>query len=371
MDIMDACCRSPNLLEKILSSIRHAVIITDIKGEILFANQIVKEIFGAAPENLRGQNLSVFFTPEDMACLYPNLLSMAGHDRFFEGELMLMRKDGVRFFAYMIFNPLSDQIDGNKLVAISIQDIDEEKALKKSIQTTRYEDLIKVADGIAHELRNPLVGIGGFVNRLYRSCKAGNSENDKYYEYIIKNLDKIEGLVRKIQFFVKLPDPSFARHDTESLINRALEVHKGQIEKKQIKLSIKVEKAILIVDGDLVVRVIAILIENALDALNEGGRIDIEGKIEEDSYELTVSDNGHGISPSDIPYIFNPFFTTKAQGAGIDLAVAKRIIDRHGGSIEAESDPGKKSTILLAFPLERRRAIRASRFENAQDAKAG
>jgi signal transduction histidine kinase len=271
----------------------------------------------------------------------------------------------------MIFNPLPDQLDGKKLITISIQDIDEEKALKKSIQKTRYDDLIKVADGIAHELRNPLVGIGGFVNRLYKSCKAENSENEKYYEYIIKNLNKIEGLVRKIQFFVKLPDPSFARYDIENLIKRALETHKGNIQKNQIKLSVEVEKSNLIVDADLVVRVIEILIENALDALEKKGRIEIKGKIENEKYELKVSDSGHGISPSDLPYIFNPFFTTKAQGAGIDLAVAKRIVDTHGGGIEATSDPGKSFTVLLSFPLERRRAIRAVRFESAKDADSG
>ena len=366
MDIMDACCRSPNLLSKILSSIRHAIIIIDIKGEILFANNIVKEIFNSPHEDIKGEIFSKFFTPEDMAFLYPNLLAMAGHDKSFEGEVMLMRENGARFFAYMIFNPISELFEGKKLIAVSIQDIDEEKNLKKSIQTTRYEDLIKVADGIAHELRNPLVGIGGFVNRLYKSCRGANAENEKYYDYIIKNLDKIEGLVRKIQFFVKLPDPSFSKHETESLVNKALEFHKRRIEREAVKLSVEVAKTMLIVDGDLIVRVLSILIENALDALNEEGKIVIKGRIEKERYELTVSDNGHGISPADLPYIFNPFFTTKTQGAGIDLAVAKRVMDRHSGSIEAESEHGKGCSIILGFPLERRRAIRATRFEDSQ-----
>jgi PAS domain S-box-containing protein len=365
MDIFNASSHDPNLLKQILSSIRHAIIITDVNGDILYTNPVVLDIFGSDSKYLKGKNISSFFTPEDIDCLYPNLLSMAKDNKPFEGELMLMRENGDRFFVYIVLNPIPDSFDNKKLIIISIQDIDEKKALQKSIQTTRHDDLVKVAEGIAHELRNPLVGIGGFVNRLYKSRK-GNAEDDKYYGYIIKNLDKIEGLVRKIQFFVGLPDPSFARHEMDNLVNKALDDHIEQIKKKNIKLSIKIEKIVLVLDGELISRVISILLQNSMDALSEGGNLDIIGETGEDSYRLRVSDSGHGIPPENLPYIFNPFFTTKAHGAGIDLAVAKRIMVSHGGTIDAKSDQGKNSTIILTFPLERRRAIRSKRFGDLQ-----
>ena len=76
-----------------------------------------------------------------------------------------------------------------------------------------------------------------------------------------------------------------------------------------------------------------------------------------------MRDTGSGISPGDLPYIFNPFFSTKINGAGIDLAVVKRIMDSHGGQVEVASKQGEGTTFLLLFPLERRRLTRISRLE--------
>ncbi|MBW2609412.1 MAG: PAS domain S-box protein [Deltaproteobacteria bacterium] len=363
MDLQEIT-NSPNFPVEILSSIQHPVIVTDLEGEILFANPVIHKVLGYDPDELKGKSLSFLFTPEDLTYLYPNLLFLARQNKSFEGELMLMRKDGSRFFAFMVLRACADKDQGRTTIVFSIHDIDKLKQIEKAFRVNSFEDLAKVADGIAHEIRNPLVGIGGLVNRLYKSCNALH-EHGKYYDFIIDNLNRIETLIKKVEFFARLPQPRFKVVPIRELINSAVEPYLGQIEKRNVDLKISIEKSTLCVDASLVARAVSIIIENTLDALSEGGRIKIHSEMKENQCIIYIRDTGSGIKPEDIPYIFNPFFSTKADGTGIDLAVVKRILESHGGHVEVRSEPGKGTTFFLTFPLERRRAIRISRLEDA------
>ena len=357
MNLLQACCDSRKVLDAVLSCIQDVIIVTDLEGQVLLCNPVVEKMFGFAPDELGGKNLSVLFTPEDLTRLYPNLLSIARRNKPFEGELVLMRRDRTRFFAFMVFRPCSDSGQGKSLIVISIRNIDKEKNPEKAFRDTHYEDLVKVADGIAHELRNPLVGIGGLLNRLYKS-RSHILDHDRYYDGIIDNVKRLEGLVEKVEYFAHLPKPRLSEEFTEDLIEEALELHRQQIEKRKIYLTTRIEKAILFVDKHLVVRAVSILIDNALDALSEQGKMVIHSGTKDNQYGIQVTDTGSGISSEDLPYIFDPFFKTKPQGIGIDLAVVKRIMDGHGGHVEVRSEYGEGTTFSLFFPLERRRSVR-------------
>jgi signal transduction histidine kinase len=123
-----------------------------------------------------------------------------------------------------------------------------------------------------------------------------------------------------------------------------------------------VEDTALRVDQTLVVKALFVILENALDALPESGRICVSCTGGEIEYRISVTDNGCGIDPKDLPFVFNPFFSTKADGAGMDLATVKRIMDSLSGRIEVTSTKGKGTTFVLVFPIERRRAIRIAPF---------
>jgi signal transduction histidine kinase len=117
-------------------------------------------------------------------------------------------------------------------------------------------------------------------------------------------------------------------------------------------------------DEELIATTLSILIDNALFALQHHGTIQIRNEIKDDQCELYVSDTGSGITPENLAYIFKPFFSTKSDGAGLDLAVLKRIMERHGGQVEVHSEAGQGTTFLLIFPLERRCPLRVSRLED-------
>ncbi len=363
MDIFKACCESPELLDALLLSIQHTIIVTDQDGNVHLANPVVQEVFGYSPDELVGKNLSVVFTSQDVKTLYPNLLFMAKKKEPFEGEVTLIRKDQSSFPAFMTFRPIMDAKHKKSLIVVSVQDIEKLKPPDKGFRDTHYVDLVKVANGIAHELRNPLVAIGGFAKRLHGSCSDMDEGYKEHYNRILDNVKRLEGLADKVDLFARLPKPCLGPESIKALIDEALRPFLKQMEGRRIVLSNNAEEVILFVDKGLVIRAFSILIENALDALSDGGTIQIFSETQDNVCKIHMADTGCGISDDDLPCIFDPFFRTKPDGVGIDLVVLKRIMVGHGGNVEVNSKQGEGTTFSLVFPLERRRPIRVCRLD--------
>ena len=356
-------CDSWEMLENILACLQQAVIVTDLSGRICFTSPVVESLFGFTSGELEGKMLSVLFTPEDVTYLFSNLMDLAQKNCPFEGELMLRRKDQTRFFAFIIMRGMVDPGRGHAMIFISIQNIDQEKEREKILQEAHYEDLVQIACGVAHELRNPLASIAGYSKKLYASCDR-NDAHDRYYRYILSDLQKMERLVKKTDSFATMPKPCFTNELLEDLIEEALQLFVHPLKNKTISVNKCLTEISLRVDRNLSVKAFMILIENAIEAMEEFGELTFTNGSDSRHYWVSVTDNGIGILPKDLPFIFNPFFSTKADGAGIDLATVKRIMSLHGGRIEVESEPGQGASFVLNFPIERRRAIRIVRMDD-------
>jgi PAS domain S-box-containing protein len=367
MDSPENCCRSCKFWSEILSSIKQAILIAGVDGQILSANQAAGKMLGCHLPDIQGMNFSEFVTPEDLACFYPNLIYLSQKGRSFEGEIMLVRRDATRFISHLIMQPHVDPKSNEKVLFFCIQDIHTQKQMEQTFAKDYYQDLIKIADGIAHEIRNPLVGIGGFANRLFKGCSDGSNYR-LYFDYLMNDLSKIETLIRKVEFFAKLPKPVFDEIDLKDLLEDILLEYRPKLEERKINLAFNVDAVKLCIDKDLIVRAISIFIENALDAVSDGGRIGIgTSTVSQGHAVIRIADDGKGIAPRDLPYIFNPFFSTKPQGAGMDLAIVKRIAESHGGTVQVTSKPGDWTYFSLKLPVEKRRSIRSHLLAEKED----
>jgi PAS domain S-box-containing protein len=366
MDLLKVCCTCPQVWGAVLKGLHHALLVTDMKGVILFSSPLAEELFGMSHDELSGCELSSLFQPDDLDVLYPNLLHLARTRQSFEGELMLTRRDGAGFIVFLTMRPCYGTELDQPIIVFSIKDIENLKQVQKVVSKSHYEDLVKLASGIAHEIRNPLVGIGGFVKRLFKVC-GDNPEAERYQHQIITNLQKIEGLVKKVEFFAQLPKPCFGEVNARELIDYALEPHAEHVEKQAATLSVEAEARTIRADKNLAARALSILFENALEALGESGTISIHTEAGESDFSIHVTDNGAGIATEDLPYIFNPFFSTKSTGTGIDLAIAKRIMEMHGGAVCVRSDSHAGATFSLRFPLERRHRLRVARMGSERE----
>jgi PAS domain S-box-containing protein len=366
MELLENCRGSSSLWKEILSAIHHVILILDPDGRMLFASDAAETAFGFSPAELKGRNFSLLLTPEDLSCYYPNLLYLARKKQPFEGQIMLVRRDSTRFISFMQVRPHADPSTGEEFVIACIQDSGRSRHVETSGKDhgreDHYADLIKIADGIAHEIRNPLVGIGGFVTRLFKCCDQSET-NRRHFDLIMGNLRKIENLIRKVEFFANLPKPFFQETDLRRLIETVAEGYEEKARSREVQLLLELSDVTVMADRELMERAISIFVENAMDAIPANGSIAIRLASEDGNGTIQVADNGKGIAAEDIPFIFNPFFSTKPDGAGIDLAVVKRIAESHGGCVRLESTLGEGTCFYLSIPFERRRSIRVLRFE--------
>jgi len=353
--------RSETFLDALMSCIQHGILVADPDGKIHYANHAVSDTFGHSLEELAAESLSAFFTPEDMNYLYPNLLHLVGEGEPFEGEIAFIRKNKTRFLAFVIFRPFYTPSSDRPFALISVQDLDAWRINDATFNKNHCKELAKLADGIAHEMRNPIVGIGGYARRLWKSQEPEDSRT--HFAGIMENLQRLEGLVEKVELFARLPKPCLQPASPKAVIEKIVSAYSPQAQSRGIRLTADLQDASLFLDKALLSRAMTILIENAMDAVDGEGEIVVRGLLQENEYRILTRDTGCGISPKDIPHIFDPFFRTKPEGVGIDLTVVKRVVESQGGVVEVESEPGKGTTFTLRFPIERRRSVRTCQFQ--------
>lgn len=354
---------SDDFCRHILHLVHGAVIITDSEGTVLAANPGVREVFGYTAEGLKGKKISILFTPEDQKYLYPNYLYLAEQCRIHQDEIMLLRRNKARFYAGIKLCGLREQ--GQALNVFSIMDIDKTKKIEKVFHQISYNDLLKLANGMAHEIRNPLMGIGGLLRKLYKSC-AATVEDEEYYKYINNNLRKIEAIVEKVEFFASMPEPVLDQTSLKEVVEGVVSEYADSMQSGECFIDLDISQVVIVADKTLLKRAVGILLSNSLDACSQNPGIVIRAYADNNFCRIMVKDNGKGIPSEQLPYIFHPFYSTKPDGAGIDLAILKRIIDNHNGSINVESQKGKGTTFTIDIPLERRKRIRTNLLRNSE-----
>ncbi|MEW5946355.1 MAG: GAF domain-containing protein, partial [bacterium] len=210
--------------------------------------------------------------------------------------------------------------------------------------------------GIAHELRNPLVSIGGFSKRLLKLL-PDNSREANYAKIIATEVEGLEKILGQILEFVAGARVERRKTDAEFVINQVLALMRKDIsgERVAVKTTFDERARFLLVDEMQFRQLFINLIKNAVEAMKgRGGTLGISSALiedEEGGVGFEVSDTGDGISPEDIGRIFDPFFTRKPAGTGLGLPICSRIVEtNHGGRIFVDSKKGHGTSVLLWFP---------------------
>ena len=241
-----------------------------------------------------------------------------------------------------------DRIDG---VVLSFVDIDDRKKLEKS---QRLAAIGETAGMVGHDIRNPLQAIVSDVY-LAKSDLASFPENDEKkniiesLDAISKNTDYINKIVADLQDYAKTINPVTAETDLETLCKELLH---GKDIPENIKTSCNIEVAAkkIMVDCNLLQRILENLVLNAVQAMPNGGELTLRAHQEARDIVITVQDTGLGIPDKVKPKLFTPFFTTKSKGQGLGLAVVKRMTESLGGTVTFESQEGKGTTFIIRFP---------------------
>lgn len=226
------------------------------------------------------------------------------------------------------------------------------KTEQKIIQSERMAALGRFSQGVAHEVRNPVMSIGGFARRLKEKLPPGDPAR-KYAEIILNEAARLEKMVRDIEEYTKLPEPELGEVSLNKLIEYALEEW-GQKETPadvQVHLDLPREEVIFPGDERLLTLVLKNLFQNAAEAMAHGGDLSIAAYPQGKQLIIKVADTGRGIPPEHLPQVFDPFFTSHTQGSGLGLTTVQRIVTEHNGVVSVKSTPGKGAEFQIQLPL--------------------
>jgi PAS domain S-box-containing protein len=353
------------LLHTILESIPLGVILFEQQGQILFANSYAEKLLNFQPGEWRHQTISCMFLEEDCDIFLPNIIKLTKEKGRFEGEALLRNRQNREFFAHF-----STFLYGGgptaEIIIAAIHDIDTLKKLQRgSIESDRLRSLGKVVDQMAHHIRNPIAAIGGFAARLLR---RGLSEKDRqrYQEVIFHEANRLDGLLKNLANFTTLPLPSLAQVSLHHLLDRAIhmvpQTLRTSVSAWHTPPPEELRPLTAFMDLEFMARCLANVFTNALESGNSNVAVTFRGSVRNGTLQLTVTDNGSGITPEDLPLIFDPLFTTKDGHVGLGLTISQRIIQDHAGTITVQSEVRQGTTVAMEIPQERRRPIRVRRL---------
>ena len=224
------------------------------------------------------------------------------------------------------------------------------------VKMERLSAATQMAAGIAHEVRNPLTSIKGFIQLMMKKEDKTNFNN--YLEIVLGEIERIDALIGEFQLLARpLRQPMLAKTDLSKIVSDVVLLMESQAEMKQVKLEYLAqgelfnESGIWIqADVSQIKQVLINLIRNACEAVPVGGKIHIAITRRQEMPALVIEDNGPGMSPDVIKKIGTPFFTTKEGGTGLGLSVCYAIIHNHGGKISVESSEGAGTAFTILFP---------------------
>jgi signal transduction histidine kinase len=221
-------------------------------------------------------------------------------------------------------------------------------------RTERLAALGQLSAGLAHEIRNPLSTIKGSAEMLLKNVDANGAVAHELAGFISSEVDRTNALVTRFLDFARPLALRLEKTEIAEVIDEAV----AEVEKHSPPLDVSIYKNYspdippLLLDRQLIERVLYNLLLNAAQASPPQGSVTVKTRQVGDTVEIDVIDRGAGIAPRDRESIFNPFFTTKSSGVGLGLAIVSKIVDEHSGQITVESEPGAGSVFRVFLPMK-------------------
>jgi two-component system NtrC family sensor kinase len=256
------------------------------------------------------------------------------------------------------------RLERQKLLASLEKQVDERtaelrKAQAQLVQTEKLASLGKLAASIAHEINNPLAGILTFSKTLIRTLEEGPLSEKvqatcvRHLKLIQRETERCTVIVRNLLDFARQRPLDLKEMDVYAPLEEALSLTANKLGLQGVEIRRDLApSAIVTADFGQLRQAYLNVILNACDVMPKGGVLDISSKkTGAGDVEIVITDTGPGIPPEILSKVFDPFFTTKEKGTGLGLSVVYGIMEKHGGTLRAESEPGKGTRMIFRLPL--------------------
>jgi PAS domain S-box-containing protein len=226
-----------------------------------------------------------------------------------------------------------------------------EENANRLVKAERLATIGEMSAKVAHEIRNPLVSIGGFA-RLMEKKLPENSELKNYTSIVSSQVSNLESILNNILVIANPKTPKRSKVDIHQVLQQVLQMMEDIFQNRQVKIDLQFNCRQSLVWGDekLLFQVFLNLVKNSLEAMHSRQEITLETICDNDYIQIVVRDTGEGISGDVLERIYEPFFTTKTEGTGLGLAIVRQIINDHDGKMEVNSIPGEGTTTKIFLP---------------------
>lgn len=338
------------LNDLIIENAADGVIAIDRQGDVTTMNPAAEMITGYTLNELVGQPYATLFSDPHFAS--PVLDTLAHGTEHLAQEVSFPARDRtieLSVTTSRIHNPNGELIGA--LVIFS--DLTARKETQRRLaQTERLATLGELMAGVAHEVRNPLTAIRGYVQIIRQQTSL--PVHQEYLSVVLKEIDSINRVIQQLLDFSRPRQSQWQQVLLNSLIEETLILVQTSGVQARIAFNVEQDKGLpaIVADRELLKQVILNILINAVQAINARGEIRIRTwQYSAAQQAVTIEDNGCGIDIALQKKIFDPFFTTKASGTGLGLALSQRIINAHQGDIRVTSMPGCGATFTLILPI--------------------
>lgn len=347
------------IIGDILESVNDAVVTIDEEHRVLFCNKAAERMFGYSCEEMLGmdvtplipnphQGLHRGYVDRYLSTGVPRVLGRAR-------ECFGQNRDG-RTFPVEISYSVS-RTEGRLYFTAVIRDITERRELEREIRfMERLADIGKAVAHVVHEIRKPLMLMGGFALQVKDSRALEGSEKERHKLHIVvEEVRRLEKLLNGVRLLTRPPTSSEKlRISVNELVRDTIDLLDPMLQNQRVRVEVSLDPAPLLVlaDADQLKQVLLNLLQNAVDAMGGVGTVRVESRLEAERARVTVTDEGPGIPPEARDKVFDPFFTTKSEGSGLGLAISRGIIRDHGGDLVLAPGEKKGTTFVIDLPLD-------------------
>ncbi|HEY0159048.1 MAG TPA: ATP-binding protein [Thermoanaerobaculia bacterium] len=340
------------LNQNVVESIPSGLVTVTSFGTASFVNPAGAQILQTDPSMILGRHITElgFFTYEEWSAAREDL-SRGEVVRREIGDLLV---GGVRRSIGFAVSPLST-LEGNASgYTLIFQDLTEMKKLEAELRLKdRMAAVGELSAGIAHEIRNPLAAIAGSVQVL-KGSKSLTPQEQRLMSIVLKESERLNKSISDFLRFVRPQEKRSVAFDVAASLSETLDLLENSPElhaDHEIRREISPSSFQLVGDADQIRQVFWNIARNAVQAMPQGGVLNVHTLISGDDYHIVFSDSGRGMSAIDLQRLFQPFRTNFPTGTGLGMAISYRIIQEHGGKIEVTSREGEGTSIAVSLPV--------------------
>lgn len=342
-------------IRAILETAVDAILVIDTHGIIQLANPAIERLFGYAPDELIGRNVSMLMPSPDGERHDGHIARyLATGEKRIIGigrEVLGLRKDGSTIPVSLSVSEM--KVEGEHTFTGMLHDLTERKRIEAQLrERADLARLGQMASVVAHEVRNPLAGIRGALQVIGTRMPADSRDRAVMHD-VVTRLDALNQFVDDLLVFSRPKPPDLSRTTLTPVFQRLVELLQRDPQFSGVTFELEAADISVDIDQRQMERALLNLLTNAAQAMKGTGRVHIAVEATGYRCRISIADTGPGVPPDVREKMFEPFFTTKHRGTGLGLSITKRTIEQHGGSVAVHGTPGGGTTIVVDLQIAR------------------